>query len=54
VTGSAPTELADERVVWTDSASDLQKGADVVEFADEFAATVLLEHFAETSPAPAR
>jgi len=36
---------------WTDSASDLLKGADVVEYSGEFAATVFLEHFAEQAPA---
>lgn len=50
--GFAHTEAAADRPGWTDSASDLLKGADVVEYSGDFAATVILEHFAE--PAPAR
>jgi hypothetical protein len=45
--GFAHTEAAIDKPGWTDSASDLLKGADVVEYSGDFAATVILEHFAE-------
>ena len=44
-------ETMTEKPGWTDSASDLLKGADVVEYSGDFAATVFLEHFAEQAPA---
>jgi len=52
----APSQVApfDERLAWNDSAAELEKGAEVVEYDGEFAATVLLEHFAETTPATLR
>ncbi len=50
-TSFAHTETVAEKPGWTDSASDLLKGADVVEYNGEFAATVFLEHFTDQAPA---
>ena len=49
----ARTEIADIRPGWTDSASDLFKGTEIVEYSGDFAATVFLEHFSEQAPAEA-
>jgi hypothetical protein len=43
----APTASESPRPGWTDSASELLEGTDIVEYSGDFAATVLLEHFAE-------
>ena len=45
----ARTEFVD-RPGWTDSASDLFKGTEIIEYSGDFAATVLLEHFADQAP----
>lgn len=42
----ARTEFVD-RPGWTDSASDLFKGTEIIEYSGDFAATVLLEHFTD-------
>ena len=49
----ARTEIADPRPGWTDSASDLFKGTEIIEYSGDFAATVLLEHFSDHAPAEA-
>ena len=46
----ARTEFVD-RPGWTDSASDLFKGTEIVEYSGDFAATVFLEHFSDQAPA---
>ncbi len=43
----APTQFADDHPGWTDSASDLFKGTEIVEYSGDFAATVFLEHFSD-------
>jgi len=50
-TAIARATVADETPGWTDSAGDLLKGTDIVEYSGDFAATVFLEHFAEQAPA---
>ena len=50
----AHTHAVDSNFAWTESASDLLHGADIVEFDGEFAATVFSEHFVEGPANPAR
>lgn len=50
-TAFAPTERADGGPDLTDSANDLFKGTEIVEYSGDFAATVIMEHFAEHAPA---